>query len=147
MALRLRESSGPRNKPRRRCATSSTEEKARRKSKEAAGRELEQRYGTEIQALKSQLGEKEESLRSRGDEIKSLKTQVASLAEQLTKVGSAKERAASLLQQKLKAEKQKNYRQTIPRYGSSKPVLRPRSARWSNNWRPSRILSAIAIPK
>ncbi len=81
-------------------------EKAQRESRETASRELEQRYGLEVQTLKSQLGEKDEFLNSRNEEIKSLKTQVASLAEQLSKVGSAKERAASLLQQKLRAEKE-----------------------------------------
>jgi chromosome segregation ATPase len=80
-------------------------EKVEREAKKSASLELEQRHGKEVHALKSQLGEKEESLKSRAEEIKSLKTQVASLAEQLTKVGSAKEHAASLLQQKLRAEK------------------------------------------
>jgi len=65
--------------------------------------------GNSATALRSRRSKassrKEESLRSRSDEIKSLKTQVASLRA-IDKVGSAKERAASLLQQKLKAEKQ-----------------------------------------
>jgi len=81
-------------------------EKAQQKSREIDGREREQRHGIEVQTLKSQLGEKDEFLKSHNEEIKSLKTQVASLAEQLSKVGSAKERAASLLQQKLRAEKE-----------------------------------------
>ena len=81
-------------------------EKARRESQDGAARDLERRYGAEVQALKSQLGEKDQFLKSRSEEIISLKTQVGSLAEQLAKVGSAKERAATLLQQKLRAEKE-----------------------------------------
>ena len=83
----------------------SAKDKVEREAKKSASLELDQQHRKEVQALKSQLGEKEDSLKSRAEEIKSLKTQVASLAEQLTKVGSAKERAASLLQQKLRAEK------------------------------------------
>ena len=80
-------------------------EQVEREAKGAAIVKLEQRHGKEVQALKSQLSDKEESLKSGAEEIKTLKAQVASLAEQLTKVGSAKERAASLLQQKLREEK------------------------------------------
>src|SRR6266498_3375571 len=82
------------------------EEKQQREAKELTSRELEERYGKQVQSLKGQLGEKDAFLASRNEEIKSLKTQVDSLAEQLSKLGSAKERAASLLQQKLKKEKE-----------------------------------------
>jgi chromosome segregation ATPase len=82
------------------------EEKRQREAKELTSRELEARYGEQVQSLQSQLGEKETFLASRNDEIKSLKIQVDSLAEQLSKVDSAKERAASLLQQKLRKEKE-----------------------------------------
>jgi DNA repair exonuclease SbcCD ATPase subunit len=82
------------------------EEKQQREAKELAGRELEERYGKQVQSLTTQLSEKDAFLARRTEEIKSLKTQVDSLAEQLNKVGSAKERAASLLQQKLRKEKE-----------------------------------------
>src|SRR6266540_1396601 len=82
------------------------EEKQQREAKELTSRELEERYGKQVQSLKGQLGEKDAFLASRNEEIKSLKTQVDSLAEQLSKLGSAKERAASLLQQKLRKEKE-----------------------------------------
>jgi chromosome segregation ATPase len=81
-------------------------EKQQREAKELASRELEERYGKQVQSLKTQLGEKDAFLTSRNEEINSLKIQVDSLAEQLSKVGSAKERAASLLQQKLRKEKE-----------------------------------------
>ena len=82
------------------------EEKQQREAKELAGRELEERYGKQVQSLTTQLSEKDAFLARRDDEIKSLKIQVNSLAEQLNKVGSAKEQAASLLQQKLRKEKE-----------------------------------------
>jgi chromosome segregation ATPase len=82
------------------------EEKQQREAKELAGRELEERYGKQVQSLTTQLSEKDVFLARRDDEIKSLKIQVNSLAEQLSKVGSAKEQAASLLQQKLRKEKE-----------------------------------------
>jgi chromosome segregation ATPase len=82
------------------------EEKQQREAKELAGRELEERYGKQVQSLTTQLSEKDVFLVRRDDEIKSLKIQVNSLAEQLSKVGSAKEQAASLLQQKLRKEKE-----------------------------------------
>jgi len=82
------------------------EEKQQREAKELAGRELEERYGKQVQSLTTQLSEKDAFLARRDDEIKSLEIQVNSLAEQLNKVGSAKEQAASLLQQKLRKEKE-----------------------------------------
>ena len=82
------------------------EEKQQREAKELASRDLEERYGKQVQSLKTQLGEKDAFLARRNEEITSLKIQVDSLAEQLSKVGSAKERAASLLQQKLRTEKE-----------------------------------------
>ena len=82
------------------------EEKQQREAKELAGRELEERYGKQVQSLTTQLSEKDAFLARRDDEIKSLEIQVKSLAEQLNKVGSAKEQAASLLQQKLRKEKE-----------------------------------------
>jgi DNA repair exonuclease SbcCD ATPase subunit len=82
------------------------EEKQQREAKELAGRELEERYGKQVQSLTTQLSEKDAFLARRDDEIKSLEIQVNSLAEQINKVGSAKEQAASLLQQKLRKEKE-----------------------------------------
>jgi chromosome segregation ATPase len=67
--------------------------------------ELEQRRASDLQALETRLGEKTDLLREREQEVKALKAQLGSLTEQLAKVGSAKERAATLLQEKLKAEK------------------------------------------
>jgi chromosome segregation ATPase len=66
------------------------------------GRALRQR----TQSLRVQLGEKDESLKIRDSELGALRNQVKSLAEQLSKVESAKERAAALLQDKIKNEKQ-----------------------------------------
>jgi len=71
----------------------------------SARHELEQRHASELQALNTRLGEKTELLSEREHEIKALKSQLGSLTEQLAKVGSAKERAATLLQEKLRAEK------------------------------------------
>jgi chromosome segregation ATPase len=103
---RLAESAAAKEQSERLLREELKKEQGRRESEEAASRELEQRYSREVQSLTSQLGKEAESGKSREQEIKSLKTQVASLAEQLSKVGSAKERAASLLQQTLKKEKQ-----------------------------------------
>jgi hypothetical protein len=77
-----------------------------RESHDGAIRELEERYGNELKALGVQLGEKDESLKIRDSELGALRNQVKSLAEQLSKVESAKERAAALLQDKIKNEKQ-----------------------------------------
>ena len=77
-----------------------------RESHDGAIRELEERYGNELKALGVQLGEKDESLKIRESELGALRNQVKSLAEQLSKVESAKERAAALLQDKIKNEKQ-----------------------------------------
>ncbi len=70
-----------------------------------ARRELEQRHASELQALNTRLGEKTELLSEHEREVKALQSQLGSLTEQLAKVGSAKERAATLLQEKLRAEK------------------------------------------
>ena len=77
-----------------------------RENRDGAIRELEERYGNELKALGAQLGEKDESLKIRDSELGALRNQVKSLAEQLSKVESAKERAAALLQDKIKNEKQ-----------------------------------------
>ena len=104
-AVRLHETIAAKDQTEKALREQLRKEQAQREAKEAAAREAEQRYGGEIQELRNRLGEKEEFLKNRSEEINSLKTQVASLAEQLSKVGSAKERAATLLQQKLQAEK------------------------------------------
>jgi chromosome segregation ATPase len=80
-------------------------EQTRLASNATATRALEQRFGQEITALKGQVAKAEESRKNREEENNSLKAQVASLAQQLAKVGSAKEHAAQLLQQTLKKEK------------------------------------------
>jgi DNA repair exonuclease SbcCD ATPase subunit len=82
-----------------------SKDKLERESREARIHEMEQRHAQEVQTLHGRLGEKDDSLKKHGEEIKSLKAKVASLAEQLSKVGAAKERAAVLLQQKLRSEK------------------------------------------
>ena len=81
-------------------------DKQQRENRDGAIRELEERYGNELKALGAQLGEKDESLKIRDSELRALRNQVKSLAEQLSKVESAKERAAALLQDKIKNEKQ-----------------------------------------
>jgi len=80
-------------------------EKELRQVRESGNRELEVRYTGELKHLQEQLTERDGLLQIRGAEIESLQTQLASVAEQLNKVGSAKERAASLLQEKLRKEK------------------------------------------
>jgi chromosome segregation ATPase len=77
-----------------------------RENRDGAIRELEERYGNELKVLADQLGDKDESLKIRDRELGALRNQVKSLAEQLSKVESAKERAAALLQDKIKNEKQ-----------------------------------------
>jgi chromosome segregation ATPase len=81
-------------------------ERQQRESREAANRELEDCHAGELQNLANQLGEKDHALKGRDGELLALKTQLASLAEQLGKVESAKERGAALLQEKIKNEKQ-----------------------------------------
>ena len=76
-----------------------------RQARESGNKELEARYTAELKNLQQQLTEREALLQSRGAEIESLQNQLASLTEQLSKVGSAKERAATLLQEKLRKEK------------------------------------------
>ncbi|MGZ8477100.1 MAG: hypothetical protein ACXW6K_03445, partial [Candidatus Binatia bacterium] len=80
-------------------------EKELRQARESGNKELEGRYTGELAHLQQQVTERDGLLQTRGAEIEALQTQLASLAEQLSKVGSAKERAASLLQEKLRKEK------------------------------------------
>ncbi len=58
-----------------------------------------------LESLKNRLELEQKSRKSRDEENTALKTQVASLAQQLEKLGSDKEHAAQLLQQTLKKEK------------------------------------------
>lgn len=81
-------------------------DKQQRESREDANRELEERYRGELKSLGIQLGEKDESLKIRDRELVALRNQVKSVAEQLSKVESAKDRAAALLQDKIKNETQ-----------------------------------------
>jgi chromosome segregation ATPase len=106
VALRLDELNAAKERTEALLLKELQEEKQQREAKELASRDLEERYGKQVQSLKTQLGEKDAFLARRNEEITSLKIQVDSLAEQLSKVGSAKERAASLLQQKLRTEKE-----------------------------------------
>jgi chromosome segregation ATPase len=78
---------------------------SRYESSEAAARKLAQQHGKELESSKIRLEQEQKSRTSRDEENKALKTQVALLAQQLEKLGSAKERAAQLLQQTLKKEK------------------------------------------
>ena len=106
VSQRLREANDGKDQVERSLREELKKEQLQRASSEAAKRELEQRYGREVQSLKGLLGEEQESRKSRDEEIKALRAQVASLGEQLAKLGSAKERAASLLQQTLRKEKE-----------------------------------------
>ncbi|MGZ8444373.1 MAG: hypothetical protein ACXWXZ_13315, partial [Candidatus Binatia bacterium] len=80
-------------------------EKEMRQARESGNTELEGRYTGELAHLQQQVTERDGLLQTRSAEIEALQTQLASMAEQLSKVGSAKERAASLLQEKLRKEK------------------------------------------
>ena len=80
-------------------------EKELRQARESGNKELEGRYTGELAHLQQQVTERDGLLQNRGAEIETLQVQLASLTEQLTKVGSAKERAAGLLQEKLRKEK------------------------------------------
>jgi chromosome segregation ATPase len=102
---RLEESSSARERSEKSLSETLEEQQRQKQASEAAARSLEQRYGEEVAALKKQLRQHEEARKGREEENKALKTQVASLAQQLAKVGSAKEQAAQLLQQSLKKEK------------------------------------------
>ncbi len=81
-------------------------ERQQREAREATNCELENRHASELQHLAKQLGEKDEALKGRDGELLALKTQFASLTEDLAKVESAKERSAALLQDKIRNEKQ-----------------------------------------
>jgi chromosome segregation ATPase len=81
-------------------------ERQRRLEQEAATSELEQRYGKDIETLRSRVGEKDESLKHREGELESLKTQLASLAEQLTRMEAAKERANGALEEQVRKEQE-----------------------------------------
>jgi chromosome segregation ATPase len=80
-------------------------EKQLRQARESGNKELEVRYTGELKSLQQQVTERDGLLQNRSAEIEALQSQLASLAEQLSKVGSAKERAASLLQEKVRKEK------------------------------------------
>lgn len=80
-------------------------ERELRHSRESSSKELEGRYAGELKIVQQQVSERDELLQNRDAEIGNLQAQLASLAEQLNKVGSAKERAANLLQEKLRKEK------------------------------------------
>ncbi len=80
-------------------------EKELRQARESGNKELEGRYTGELAHLQHQVTERDGLLQNRGAEIEALQLQLVSLTEQLTKVGSAKERAAGLLQEKLRKEK------------------------------------------
>ena len=99
---RLEENSSAREQSEKSLRETLEEQQRQKQASEAAARSLEQRYGEEVAALKKQLRQHEEARKGREEENKALKTQVASLAQQLAKVGSAKEQAAQLLQQSLK---------------------------------------------
>jgi chromosome segregation ATPase len=77
-----------------------------RDERESSTRALDERYLKQLQEAEAQLREKDEFLKGRDGELRAVKTQMTSLAEQLSKVESAKERAAALLQEKVRSEKQ-----------------------------------------
>jgi chromosome segregation ATPase len=102
---RLEESNAAREASEKSLREELEKQQRQKQASEAAVRSLEQRYGTEVEALRKQLQEHEEARKGHDEENNALKTQVASLAQQLAKVGTAKEQAAHLLQQSLKKEK------------------------------------------
>lgn len=81
-------------------------ERRQRLEQEAVSSELEQRYSADLQALRNRAGEQDQLLKHRDGELRSLKTQVASLAEQLTSAEAAKESAAGALEEKLRKEQE-----------------------------------------
>lgn len=80
-------------------------ERELRKTRESDHKELESRVAGELNLRQQQVSERDALLQNRDAEIATLQAQLASLSEQLNKVGSAKERAANLLQEKLRKEK------------------------------------------
>ena len=105
-AQRLRQANEKKEQVERSLREELKKEQLQRASSEAAKRDWEQRYEREVQSLKGLLSEEHETRKHRDEEIKSLKAQVTALAEQLAAVDSAKEHAASLLQQSIKKEKE-----------------------------------------
>ena len=101
----LEETSAAREQNERSLRQALTEQEREKQASEVAARDWEQRYGKDVETLKTRLREHEEARRGREEENKQLKTQLGSLAQQLAKLGSAKEQAAQLLQQSLKKEK------------------------------------------
>lgn len=71
---------------------------------EVANRALQDRLGKEIKELHGQLSERRESLISREREITELKAQIATVAEQSTKIKTASERTVGSLQRQLSKE-------------------------------------------
>ncbi len=102
LSARLRDAGAAKEQAERYLGQELEKEKAERLRVEGAQRDLQDRYDKTLRVLRSQLAEKENFLRSRDQEISSLKAQLGSLAEQLSKVGSAKARAENLLQERLK---------------------------------------------
>jgi len=106
ISQRLRDALEAKEQVERSLSEELKKEQLERASGEAAKLESEQRHEREVQSLKNLLSKEQESRKVRDEEIQSLKAQVGSLAEQLAKVGSAKERAASLLQQTIRKERE-----------------------------------------
>ena len=61
-------------------------------TKDSTMRELEERFGTKIHDLESQLREKEEFLKSRDGELETLRTEIHAFAGQVNEMEALKER-------------------------------------------------------
>jgi chromosome segregation ATPase len=77
-------------------------EKQELAAKDAAMRELERNYVTQIDSLNAQLRENQELWQSRGSELEGFRSELNVVAARLTEMESAKERVETLLQEELK---------------------------------------------
>jgi hypothetical protein len=80
-------------------------EKWQREAEQAASREREDHYEKEVSLLTQRLGENDDSLKRRGEEIEALKQEVRAVALRLDGAVAAKERAEELLQEELAKQK------------------------------------------
>ena len=76
-------------------------------SKEAAIRELEQRFGAMVQALRTEVSEKNLLLETRDGEIQALNAEFGSVAARLSETAAAHERAQATLQEELRKAQQR----------------------------------------
>lgn len=103
---RLKEMSAAREQTEGSLQEDLRKEQQRRLELKAANSELEQRYARDIESLRSQVSEKDDSLKHRDGKLKSLEAQVASVAEQLTRAEAVKERAIGALEEQVRKEQE-----------------------------------------